>query len=346
MLLLNLEQVLVFKKGMTCEFHIGAPLSEAWKDLSRESEVSSFFQTEMCLQLYERTGLKSFVFHETEDGVLKGVVVGYVDANGNSLMRYMSRRAIVPGGALLANDIAEESVTDLFAGVAREMSSCAIYVEFRNYNDYSSYRNAIASSGFAYEDHLNFQINTKDGDLLMKRMRKTKRLYDIRNSEKQGTIIDENPTLDDVRSWYKILKDLYKTKVKTPLFERSFFEGAYGCDGVHYFVVKNEGNVIGGAMCVGDGEKIYEWFESGDDERYNSLHPSVMGTYAGIRYALRNQYELFDMMGAGREGDGYGVRAFKAKFGGELKEQGRFRFICNNVLYKIGELGVKIMKRT
>ena len=52
------------------------------------------------------------------------------------------------------------------------------------------------------------------------------------------------------------------------------------------------------------------------------------------------------MMGAGAPGDGgYGVRDFKAKFGGELVEYGRFKYVCNPVLYAIGKLGVAILKK-
>ena len=71
-----------------------------------------------------------------------------------------------------------------------------------------------------------------------------------------------------------------------------------------------------------------------------------MATWAAIDYANKNMIERFDFMGAGKPNDGgYGVRDFKAKFGGELVEYGRFRYICNPFLYKIGILGVKILKR-
>ena len=71
-----------------------------------------------------------------------------------------------------------------------------------------------------------------------------------------------------------------------------------------------------------------------------------MATYYGIRFAAENGFKRFDMMGAGAPGDGgYGVREFKAKFGGELKEFGRFKYIAHPLLYKIGSLGVKLMKR-
>ena len=49
-------------------------------------------------------------------------------------------------------------------------------------------------------------------------------------------------------------------------------------------------------------------------------------------------------MGAGKPDDSYGVREFKAKFGGQLVEHGRFQNIINPFLYEVGKLGVKIMK--
>jgi lipid II:glycine glycyltransferase (peptidoglycan interpeptide bridge formation enzyme) len=52
------------------------------------------------------------------------------------------------------------------------------------------------------------------------------------------------------------------------------------------------------------------------------------------------------MMGAGAPGDGgYGVREFKAKFGGELKEFGRFKYVSDKFLYNVGKVGVSLMKR-
>ena len=52
------------------------------------------------------------------------------------------------------------------------------------------------------------------------------------------------------------------------------------------------------------------------------------------------------MMGAGKPDDGgYGVRDFKLKFGGELLELGRYVYVSNPLLFNIGKLGVKLMKK-
>ena len=79
---------------------------------------------------------------------------------------------------------------------------------------------------------------------------------------------------------------------------------------------------------------------------YKSVYPSTVATYYGIQFAAENAFQRFDMMGAGAPGDGgYGVRDFKSKFGGELVEYGRFRFVADKLLYSLGKWGVKLMKK-
>ena len=50
------------------------------------------------------------------------------------------------------------------------------------------------------------------------------------------------------------------------------------------------------------------------------------------------------MMGAGKPDEGYGVRDFKARFGGTMVEEGRFIHVSHPVLYSIGKIGVKLLK--
>ena len=61
-----------------------------------------------------------------------------------------------------------------------------------------------------------------------------------------------------------------------------------------------------------------------------------------IEYANKNNIPLFDFMGAGKPDEQYGVRDFKARFGGELVEYGRFLKINNPFLYAIGRFGIKL----
>lgn len=90
---------------------------------------------------------------------------------------------------------------------------------------------------------------------------------------------------------------------------------------------------------------IYEWFACGEDGVYPHIFPSCYATYAGIRYAAEHGCARFDMMGAGTPDEAYGVRDFKAKFGGTLVEHGRFLCITKPFLFSLGSLGIKILKK-
>ena len=93
-----------------------------------------------------------------------------------------------------------------------------------------------------------------------------------------------------------------------------------------------------------NGENGQIGFERKDGV-FKNIHPSSVTKYAGMKYACDNGYAVFDMMGAGKPDEEYGVRDFKAEFGGELVEHGRFLCVTKPLLYRIGVLGVIILKK-
>ena len=169
-------------------------------------------------------------------------------------------------------------------------------------------------------------------------------VVDNASKEDEATII-EQPTLEQVREYYAILEHLYKTRVKTPLFPFSFFEKLWQHKDGRFILVALNGEIIGGTVCVEqEGKCLYEWFACGRDGEWKTIFPSTLATYSGIRYAAEHSCPRFDMMGAGKPDEAYGVRDFKAKFGGKEVEHGRFLCITKPVLYQIGKLGVAILK--
>ena len=63
-----------------------------------------------------------------------------------------------------------------------------------------------------------------------------------------------------------------------------------------------------------------------------------------MEYAVENQFEFIDFMGAGIKGEQYGVREYKLQFGGELVEDGRYTKVLNAFLYFIGKKGLVLWK--
>ena len=319
---------------------------ESWDALVQSSPVASWFQSPQAFSFFEGLScLEAFAFAVEEEGRLKGVITGYIQKDGGKFKQFFSRRAIVIGGPLLACDISDEGLTLLLTAIRARLKRHAIYIETRNLNDYSRWRNIFEKCGFGYEPHLNIQVPCLSKESVWKSMKENRRRQ-IKKALAEGVRIEEASTEGEVLKLYGILADLYRTKVKTPIFPAEFFLEFYrkGCG--KYLVVKVDDEIIGGIMCpILNDKTIYELFVCGNDAQYKNKHPSVMATWAAIDYALANHIERFDFMGAGKPGEAYGVREFKSKFGGELVEQGRYCCVCKPLLYAIGKLGVKILKK-
>lgn len=317
---------------------------QSWEILFQDSPFSTFFQSPECYRFYaELSFLSQFLYAVEEDGELTALVCGYLIAEKGFVKSYFSRRAIIPGGVLLANDISEEALELLLSELRTDLQRKTIYIELRNLHDYSAYKYTFQKAGFEYQPHLNYQISIDNGvDVFSNFSENRKR--QIKQSLAEGIVCEETDRIEDVRAFYSILQHTYSKKLKLPLFPIEFFETivskAYGS----LLVVKSEDKILGGILCVGDGHVLYEWFVCGDDGELPKVYPSVMATRAGIEYAVNNGYRMFDFMGAGKPDRKYGVRDFKARFGGKLVEHGRFLYICNPFLYFTGKIAIKLRK--
>lgn len=312
----------------------------------RYIKVTSFFQSNAFLQFLNNTGLfETFRFSVLRGEREVGIVQGYIQRDGGRIKQFFSRRAIINGGPYFAEDITGEEVKALLRQCYNGLKKKAIYIETRNFNDYSCFRPLFENCGFMFEPHYDFIVDTESTEVAEINLGKSRK-RDIRTSLRDGAEVIENPTHGQIEAFYGLLSNLYTTKVKTPLFPFSFFNQLSQEPFSKFLLVKYQGEIIGGTVCVYDDNTVYEWFACGKDGAYKSIFPSTLATWSGIRFAAESGRSHFDMMGAGAPGDGgYGVREFKAKFGGNLVEYGRFKYICNRPLYALGKFGIKLLKR-
>ena len=87
------------------------------------------------------------------------------------------------------------------------------------------------------------------------------------------------------------------------------------------------------------------WFQSPEAYDFYASLPAVMRPFVIAVERVNEFLARFDVMGAGKPNVPYGVRDFKAEFGGQLVEHGRFLHICQPFLYRIGTLGVRLLKQ-
>ena len=319
---------------------------QQWSELVRTSETGTWFQSPEAYDFFASLPelMEPFVYGVERAGKLCAVCVGYVTKEPNPIKQFFTRRAIIIGGVAVVANGAKEDIVILLNYVRKELKPKSIYIETRNFNDFSPWKEAFEAAGFVYKPHLNFHVDPATNNLSDNRKRQLK---------KSDAVVSEGVNELEIREWYEVLSELYRTKVKTPLWPIDFFLEAYRQGVGKFLLVKHEGKVIGGSMVVmservkelGNEGTVYEWFECGLNADYKEQYPSVMATWAGMQYANGHGCARYDMMGAGVPGVPYGVRDFKSEFGGELVEHGRFLCVNNPVLYKMGVLAVKLLKR-
>ena len=323
---------------------------QQWNELVRTSETGTWFQSPEAYDFFASLPelMEPFAYGVESAGKLRAVCVGFVTKERSAIKQFFTRRAIIIGGPVLANDCLNEEVKLLLSSLHHSIISsfhhsiissfhpAPIYIETRNFNDFSPWKEAFESAGFTYQPHLNFHVDPSVNNLSDNRKRQLK---------KSDATVTEATGESDIKAWYQVLAELYRTKVKTPLWPIDFFLEAYRQGIAKFLLVKHAGRIIGGSMVVADERTVYEWFECGLNAQYKDQYPSVMATYAGIQLAHQSGCKRYDMMGAGEPGLPYGVRDFKAEFGGKLVEHGRFLCVCKPMLYRLGAWGVKLLKR-
>ena len=280
---------------------------------------------------------------------IAGILLGFIIRERKGVLGNFYARVIVHAGPLIAVDQPHKhAVCDiLLKGFIEKVKRKSLLIQFRNHFNLADFKEIFEKNGFLFQEHLNLIINTRQADLPIQAIRKRK-LQQVRKSLAKGAVITEASTPDEVDDLYSILHHLYKYRVKKPLPSKGFFRAFLSSSNENklgvILLVKYQEKVVAGMVCpITPGKAMYEWYVCGLDREFNSIHPSVLITWAGIEYARTKNIPIFDFMGMGKPGKEYGVRNFKMGFGGTIVKYGRFLLINNQRLYTIAKLGLKIL---
>lgn len=323
-----------------------------WSEFVHSNPQGTVFQSPDMHELFDRAEKMQPVVVgavDTGSGKLAGILLGVTIREMKGPAGRFSARTVVYGGPLTDPGLENPSavVEKLLETLVREVRNTSVFIQFRNFRDMGPELPAFGKRGFRFRERLNYIVDTSSRETVMDRMGQEK-ARQIRKALKNGAEIVAATVEEEIEELYRILHDLYRHKVKKPLPDRSFFleffrlmrEGRLGT----IRLVKLQGKVIGGIVCpVTPGKTIYEWYVCGLDQEYKECYPSVLATWAAIDFALNNGIPHFDFMGVGLPGRDYGVRNFKARFGGELVNYGRFARINGKGLYFIAETGYNLL---
>jgi len=319
----------------------------------------TIFQSPQMFELFQNTEkFEPLVLGALdENDQLCGVLLGVHIHEKSGWGKLLSSRFVVYAGPLIIGDANQKrNCLDLLLGeLVKQTRRKAIFIQFRNFFSWEGYLDVFEKHGFLLLDRLNYIVRLTANGQRLTEMSESRRRQ-IRKGLESGAEIIEPENIEQVREFYDILYKLYRYKVRKPLAHWSFFENFYKQtlprpsspaprpDIGIIRLIRYKNKIIGGILApVFTNKCIYEWYVCGLDREYKAQYPSVLATWAAIDYAAQNGIECFDFMGVGRPNIPYGVRDFKARFGGEEVNYGRLTRINNRLLYHIAELGYNVL---
>ena len=323
---------------------------DRWKEFNERQREGSVYQSPEMYELFVKTKKFDPVVSAVYQGDrIAGILLAVTICEYNGLLKYLSSRTVIYGGPVIHEEVEDKSevLRLLLDALVQMVKHKSVFIQFRNFMDWTDYFPVFEEYGFKWMDRLNFVVDTRDREQTWKRISSSKRRQ-IRQALKSGAEIIEPEKPDQIRAFYDILYDLYKHKVKKPLPDWSFFENFYKMSQEGKLgmirLIKYGDKIIGGILSpVFNDRTVFEWYICGLDSEYKKQYPSVLATWAAMEYAIENKIATFDFMGVGVPDRDYGVRDFKAKFGGEMTNYGRFGRVNNKFIYLITEIGFNFL---
>lgn len=333
-------------------FSIGTSLSEdEWRNWVFNNPAGNIFHTPDMFRVFQRTkGYQPEVWvARGENQQILVIFLPVTISIHGGIFRPLTTHTIAYGSILCdLGDQAKEALKALLQHFQAVHKLRSIYTELRNISDMSDYQAVMNQSGFIYEEHLNYKIDlTGSPDLVFSRIGKRTQKHIKRALTRGELAVEEVTDLSGINECYQLLCKTYKL-ARIPLANRSLFESAfevlYPQGMLRVTAARHRGTMVAVSFELLYKDVIYGWY-GGMDREFSRYTPNELLMWHILRWGAENGYREYDFGGAGKPDEDYGVRDFKAKFGGALVNYGRFKWIANPVLFHISSFGYKVYRR-
>jgi serine/alanine adding enzyme len=324
---------------------------EEWRRFVDEHPAGNIFHTPEMFRVFARA--KGYVpnLWAAVDGqgrslaLLLPVRVTLMDG----LLHRFTTRAIAYGSVLCAaGSEGKQALAVLLQAYERELKGRALLTELRNLSDLNSLQVVLDENGFAYEEHLNYLIDLdRPAEEILQSIGKRTRKQ-IRKGLRDGLVhVGEATSRSELDHWYDTLQKTYNN-VQVPLADRSLFEAAF--DELHpkgmakFLLAEIDGATAACSVELTYKHTVYGWY-GGSDRAYSAFCPNEMLMWHILAWGADNGFRVYDFGGAGRPDEEYGVRDFKAKFGGDLVCFGRNTCVHAPKALRLSQWGYDVYRR-
>lgn len=305
---------------------------------------NTFHSTEL-FRIYEATpGYTPLLIVASEDGKPVAKLLAAVRKSARFFPPSLIKRCEVYGAGEYFDEHADKEYlfSEMLQRLTDEALREAFLIEFRNLNN--------SMFGYkAFRKNSYFAINWLRVRNSLHNIKETEerfspsRIRQIKKGLKNGAQIREARTTEEIKSFARMLHNVYSNKIRRHFPSMDFFqqleaqmvEDQRG----RIFIVTYKEKIIGGSACIYSDDSAYLWFSGGMRKTYALQYPGILAVWYALYDAKQRGYRHLEFMDVGLPFRKHGYREFVLRFGGKQVSTRRwFRFRwdwLNRVLIKI-----------
>jgi len=323
---------------------------DEWRSFVWQHQRGNIFHTPEMFQVFARTkGHQPELWAAANNKRILAMFIPTKISLLNGFLRRLTMRAVSYGSVLCQPDQeGREALSQLLSVYADSQNEKPLFTELRNISSLDSVQAVLQDRGFRYENHVNYLIDLDlPPDIVFQNIGARTR-KNIRHALNQGKVkIEVVKERDKIPACYDLLRKTYQA-ARVPLADSSLFEAAYDVLSpkgmVRFTLAYIDQKPVGVSVDLTYNRVIYGWY-GGVDREYRSHVPNEVLMWNILKWGAENGYRVYDFGGAGDPDAEYGVRDFKAKFGGDLVSFGRNICVHSPILLGMSKWGYKILRR-
>ena len=326
-----------------------APDEREWRRFVQEHPAGNIFHTPEMFQVFARTkNNRPECWVAAENGRLLALLLP-VQITVIKRLRLLTTRAVAYGSVLCAPDAdGQRALAVLLQTYTRQVDKAVLFTELRNISSLEAVQPVLREQAFLYEGHLNYLIDLqRSPQAIFQSIGPRTRKNIRRGLRRDKVVIEEVTEPQQVAVCYDLLHQTYRA-AQVPLADRSLFEAAfellYPKGMVRFTLARVNENPAATSVELLYKDVAYGWY-GGTDRTYASYVPNELLTWHILQWSAEHGYHVYDFGGAGTPDEDYGVRDFKAKFGGELVNYGRNLCIHAPVRMELSRAGYQMARR-
>jgi CelD/BcsL family acetyltransferase involved in cellulose biosynthesis len=321
-----------------------------WRTFVAEHPHGNVFHTPEMFDVWQATkGYEPEVWAAVEAEDVVALLVPVHISLSNGLLRRLTTRTVVFGGALCQMGArGRQGLQELLNAYKQSSKRKSLFTEIRNVSAVDGVAPVLLEAGFEYEEHLNYLIDLEaSAEAVFNRIGSRTRQHIRKGIKRNNVRVQEVHERGEIAVCYELLSKTYR-RANVPLADLSLFHAAFDRLVPAHMArfalafVEEEPAAVSVELVYKDS--VYGWY-GGVDRRFISSVPGELLMWNVLEWGCQSGYQTYDFGGAGKPGEKYGVRDFKAKFGGRLVCFGRNIWVSNPTMLAGSKFAYGILRR-